>query len=172
MASSTPSPHPPAPSPPGTPQEGEGQKKSLVQRLLQFLRSSAVGLAATAADFGVLELLVRVLHVDPPKAKIASSAVGIAVQFIGNRTFAFHASEGRLGRQILMFCWVESITLTLNWLLFRFLKRSLHLPLEITNIIVTSVVYVGFSYPAWRIVFRVRKADGEQQVPEKHPTAT
>lgn len=171
MASDASPPHP-TPSSSGAPAQGEEQKKTLAQRLLRFLRSSTVGLAATGADFGVLELCVRLLHFDPPIAKVCSALVGIAVQFIGNRTFAFHASEGKLGRQIAMFCGVESITLTLNWLLFRFLTRSLHLPLEVTNIIVTCVVYVGFSYPAWRIVFRVRKQDkAAHAAPQKQPDA-
>ena len=172
MASDAPPTHPRASSPPGASTDGEEQKRPLFQRLLRFVRSSAVGLAATGADFAVLELCVRLLHVDPPKAKICSFLVGLAVQFIGNRTFAFHASEGKLGRQIAMFCGVESITLTLNWLIFRFLVRSLHLPIEVANAIVTFVVYVCFSYPAWRIVFRVRKGDKEKQgEPQKSPDA-
>lgn len=131
--------------------------ESLLSRLMRFVRSSAVGLAATLADFGVLELLVRGLHVEPSKAKVGSFLVGLTVQFFGNRTFAFHATGGGLGRQVALFCGVESISLTLNWLLFRFLVHSLHLSIEVANVIVTFVVYVGFSYPAWRLVFRVRK---------------
>jgi putative flippase GtrA len=83
--------------------------------------------------------------------------VGLAVQFFGNRTFAFHATGGSMRRQVLLFCAVESVTLTLNWLFFRFLVKSVHLPIEVANVIVTFVIYVCFSYPAWRIVFRVSK---------------
>ncbi len=130
---------------------------SLFSRFFRFLRSSAVGILATAADFGVLEICVRLLHIEPSTSKIISFLVGLAVQFFGNRTFAFHATRGSLRRQALLFCGVGSITLTLNWLFFRFLVRSLHLSIELANTIVTFVIYVCFSYPAWRIVFRVSK---------------
>ena len=174
MASDASPPSSQAPSPSGassgssseSSKGGEGPPKTLLQRLTRFLRSSAVGLAATAADFAVLEVGVRLMHFDAPKVKIVSTLVGIAVQFIGNRTFAFHASEGKLSRQIALFCVVETGTLTLNWLLFRFFTHSLHWPLELTNVIVTCAVYIGFSYPAWRIVFRVRKED------RGHPTGS
>lgn len=131
---------------------------SFLSRFMRFLRSSFVGILATVADFAVLEICVRLLHIDPSTSKIFSFLVGLAVQFFGNRTFAFHATGGNLRRQVLLFCAVESVTLTLNWLFFRFLVRSLHLPIEVANLIVTFVIYVGFSYPAWRIVFRVSKS--------------
>ena len=134
---------------------------TLFSRFFRFLRSSFVGLLATASDFAVLEVCVRLLHIDPPTAKIFSFLVGLAVQFFGNRTFAFNATGGSMRRQVLLFCAVESVTLTLNWLFFRFLVRSLHLPIEVANLIVTFVIYVGFSYPAWRIVFRVSKPPPE-----------
>lgn len=135
---------------------------SFFSRFFRFLRSSFVGILATVADFAVLEICVRLLHIEPSTSKIFSFLVGLAVQFFGNRTFAFHATGGSLRRQALLFCAVESITLTLNWLLFRFLIRSLHLPIELANLIVTFVIYVGFSYPAWRIVFRVSKTHGQE----------
>jgi putative flippase GtrA len=130
---------------------------SFFSRFFRFLRSSFVGILATVADFAVLEICVRLLHIEPSTAKIFSFLVGLAVQFFGNRTFAFNATGGSLRRQVLLFCGVESISLTLNWLFFRFLIRSLHLSIELANLIVTFVIYVGFSYPAWRIVFRVSK---------------
>ena len=131
-------------------------KPSLGARLMRFVRSSLVGLVATAADFTVLEVCMRLLHVEAGRAKILAFLVGLSIQFFGNRSFAFHATHGNMRRQVALFCVVESIALTLNWALFRTLVHRLELPLEIANFIVTFIVYVGFSYPAWRLVFRVR----------------
>jgi putative flippase GtrA len=133
---------------------------SLFSRLMRFVRSSLVGLVATAADFTTLEVCIRLLHVEPGTAKILAFLVGLSIQFFGNRSFAFHATHGSMRRQVTLFCVVESIALTLNWALFRLLVQRLSLPIEIANFIVTFVVYVGFSYPAWRIVFRVRGGQG------------
>ncbi|MFY0584215.1 GtrA family protein [Cystobacter fuscus] len=72
---------------------------SFFSRFFRFLRSSFVGILATVADFAVLEICVRLLHVEPSTAKIFSFLVGLAVQFFGNRTFAFHATGGSLRRQ-------------------------------------------------------------------------
>jgi putative flippase GtrA len=123
-------------------------------RLFRFARSAMVGGAATLVDLGVLEICVRILHITATTAKIPSFLVALLVQFIGNRTYTFHATSGGLRRQVLLFCGVESVTLFLHWLLFRLCVNTLHLPIEIANFLVSFVVYVGFSYPAWKLVFR------------------
>ena len=153
-----------------SPPEPPSGRQPFPRRFLRFLRSSTVGLVATLADFAVLEICVRLLHVRPSTAKVFSFLVGLSVQFLGNRTFAFHATGGPLGRQVLLFCAVESVALTLNWLLFRYLAETLGLPLELANVLVTFVVYVGFSYPAWRIVFRVRQKGGGAPEDSSHPS--
>jgi putative flippase GtrA len=141
---------------PDAPQDNPAPKPSLVSRFMRFLRSSLVGIVATAADFTVLEVCMRLLHLEAGTSKIFAFLVGLSVQFFGNRSFAFHATGGSMRRQVLLFCLVESVALTLNWALFRQLVNRARLPIEIANFLVTFVVYVGFSYPAWRIVFRVR----------------
>ncbi len=155
-------PESPLGTPPGSPEPSPEEKpKTLFSRLFRFAKSAIVGITATLVDLGVLEILVRVFHVEAPTAKIFSFLVALTVQFFGNRTFTFHATGGSLRRQVLLFCAVESVTLFLNWLIFRFLVKTLHLPMEVANFIVTFVVYVGFSYPAWRLVFRVHAKGGE-----------
>ena len=127
----------------------------------RFVRSSLVGIGATVADFAVLEVCVRLLHIEPSTSKVLSFLVGLSVQFVGNRTYAFHATGGSLRRQGALFLAVESVSLTLNWALFRLLVNRVRLPIELANLLVTFVVYVGFSYPAWRLVFRVRAQKGQ-----------
>ena len=137
--------------------EGHGAtKEPWHTRLFRFARSAMVGGAATLVDLGVLEICVRLLHIAPTTAKIPSFLVALLVQFFGNRTYTFHATGGGLRRQVLLFCCVESVTLFLHWLLFRLCVNTLHLPIEVANFLVSFVVYTGFSYPAWKIVFRVQ----------------
>lgn len=131
-------------------------KEPLHTRLFRFARSAMVGGAATLVDLGVLEICVRLLHIAPTTAKIPSFLVALLVQFFGNRTYTFHATGGGFRRQVLLFCCVESVTLFLHWLLFRLCVNTLHLPIEVANFLVSFVVYTGFSYPAWKIVFRVQ----------------
>ena len=127
-----------------------------LDKVLRFAKSALVGAMATLVDLAVLELLSRVFDVDPTHAKIPALLTGLCVQFIGNRNFTFKAIGGSLRRQITLFCLVESVTLFFHWLFFRLLVRSLHLPIEVANFLVSFVVYVGFSYPAWRFVFKTK----------------
>jgi putative flippase GtrA len=151
---------PTEPSSPDAALSGADKHRSWVDRALRFGRSALVGVAATLVDLAVLELLSRVFHVDPTHAKIPAFLVALLVQFIGNRSFTFKAIGGSLRRQITLFGLVESVTLFLHWLLFRISVVTFHLPIEAANFLVSFVVYVGFSYPAWRIVFRTKEAPG------------
>lgn len=149
---------PEKPEAPDAASSGEARPRSWLDRALRFGRSALVGGVATLVDLAVLEILSRGFDVDPTHAKIPAFLVALLVQFIGNRNFTFHAIGGSLRRQIALFGIVESFTLFFHWLFFRILVRTFHVPIEAANFLVSFVVYVGFSYPAWRIVFRTKKA--------------
>lgn len=135
------------------------EREALVQRVMRFIRSLLVGGAATLVDFIVLEIAVRLLSIEATRAKIPALAAGALTQFIGSRTFAFRAQAGNLTRQAVLFMAAELATLTMNWLVFRTLLRFVHLRLEVANFLGTFLVFVFFSYPIWRIVFRVPPAE-------------
>jgi putative flippase GtrA len=60
-----------------------------VARMLTVLRSAAVGVLATAADLVALAVLVDGVGLSPRLANLPALAIGIAVQFAGNKWFAF-----------------------------------------------------------------------------------
>jgi putative flippase GtrA len=128
---------------------------SILQRLKRFGTSIAVGAAATAVDFVLLSVLARVFGVEPTRAKIVSFLGGLSVQFLGNRTFTFRARSGSVRAQAALFFTIESVTLCLHWLLFRFFVRQLRLPIELANLLVGFLVFSAFSFPLWHYVFRV-----------------
>ena len=123
------------------------------------VRSSAVGIVATMIDFAVLELLVRVLHLDRTAAKIPALALGTLTQFLGSRYYAFNAGSGALGRQLKWFVFVEFCAYWATVGVFHLLESRLHVPMEIANLASGSVVYFGFSYPIWKRVFSVRPSE-------------
>lgn len=129
--------------------------------MLRFLRSLLAGGAATVVDIAVLALLVQVLHLDPRAANVPALVAGGIVAFLGNRHFAFRASEGSLARQIALFVLVEAGALALNGVLYDAALRVLHAHAAfyvLIRLVTQNIVFVFFSYPLWRLVFRVRTA--------------
>lgn len=138
------------------------------ERIARFLRSSAVGIFATIIDYTVLELVARVLHVDPSLAKIPALACGTLTQFVGSRYFAFRAQRGPLGRQLKWFVFAEFCAFCLTVLVFRVMVSWWHMPMEIANMVSGFLVYFGFSYPIWKRVFTVDapKTESAEQIPQ------
>lgn len=131
-------------------------------RLLTFLRSALAGGAATVVDVAVLSVLVSVLGVAPRVANVPSLVAGAAVSFVGNRHFAFRAGAGSLSRQAVLFVGVEIVTFVLNAVLFDLALRVLPataLAAAAARLAVGHVVFLLWSYPSWRHVFRVRAAE-------------
>jgi putative flippase GtrA len=124
-------------------------------RLLTFARSALAGGAATLVDLGVLGFAVTVLHVPAAVANAPAAIAGAAVQFFGNRSFAFRSS-GPLGRQALLFGAAELVTLFLNVALYQLVVTHVALQAAgalLARVVTTNVVFVLWSYPAWRRIF-------------------
>jgi putative flippase GtrA len=122
-----------------------------------FARSTLVGVLATFVDLGLVALAVGALHVAPRAANVPALLAGAVVQFVGNRRFAFRAGSGSLRRQIALFSLTELAALALNGLLFELVARLVPLGAAgavATRAITTNAVYVLYSYPLWRRVFR------------------
>jgi putative flippase GtrA len=127
------------------------------EMLATLFLSTLVGGAATAADLLVLFVCMQALAWSPRAANIPALIAGGLVNFHGNRTFAFRATEGRLERQATLFVLAELVTLGLNGVLFDFVVRALPagaMPAMVARLVVQNVVFLGWSYPIWRRVFR------------------
>ena len=126
---------------------------------LRVVRALLAGGAATLADIAVLALLVSIVGLAPRVASIPALVIGGVVNVLGNRHFAFRASSGSLAKQAVLYTMVELAALAGNGILFDVVMRLLPLGLSWAYVpvrLVTShVVFLAWSYPWWRFVFRV-----------------
>ena len=126
---------------------------------LRVLRALLAGGAATLADIAVLALLVSAFGLAPRVASLPALLVGGVVNFFGNRHFAFRASHGSLARQGVLYAVVELAALAANGVLFdvvmRFLPHGLAWAYVPVRLVTSHVVFLAWSYPLWRLVFRV-----------------
>jgi len=120
-------------------------------------RSAAVGVVATLVDLVVLGLLVEVLALPTAWANVPALSLGLAVQFVGNKVFAFgdrQRDARALARQGSLFLAVELVAFALNAALFHLLSPMLGLPWWLARTTASAAVYFGFSYRLWALIFR------------------
>lgn len=128
-----------------------------------FARSLLAGGAATLVDLSVLGVAVGLLGMDPRVASVPALLAGAIAQFFGNRVFAFRAASGSLPRQAAGFAATEAIALVLNALLYHVVASAFVLGAAtavLARAATTNVVYLAWSYPAFRRVFQSK---GEQR---------
>lgn len=116
-------------------------------------RSALVGLAATAVDLGLLALLVEHLGASPAVANVPALLAGLAVQFFGNKYFAFGDRSRDFVRQGARFALVEAVTFALNATSFHVLAVWLGLPYLVARPLGELGVYLGYSFPRWQRIF-------------------
>jgi putative flippase GtrA len=134
------------------------EREPFIVGLKRFLKSSLVGVVATAVDVALLMFCLRALQLNPYLAKSIALTAGVATQFLGNRRFAFQATTGALRRQLQWFLLVEAVAFVAAVLVFRALLalfRYAEIPLAdaAANLLTGSIVYFGFSYPLWKRIF-------------------
>ena len=131
------------------------------RKIAQLLRAGVAGLAATGSDLAALALLVSVFHVDPRIANVPALLVGGVVNFLGNRHFAFRARSGHVGKQAVGYTAVELVALALNGVLYdvalQTVPQASHLYWAV-RLVTSHLVFLCWSYPLWRKVFRVAPA--------------
>ncbi len=128
-------------------------------RIARFLRNCVTGLVATAGYFAVYAPLYWWLQLPQWTADNAGLVVGAVLQFIGARYFVFRAASGRLRTQIPAFMLAELATLLMNMGLLALLRALLPAAIATADWLVLAssfVVFAGFSYPIWHLVFRPR----------------
>ena len=113
-----------------------------------------VGASATVISMAVLVGLVRGLGLSPQAANVPSLVSGSVVQFLGNRKFVFSAIGGPVFRQSIFFALAEVGALLLNTFGFQLAMAHLNIHYTIVRLGVTIVVWLGFSFPLWHVVFR------------------
>lgn len=132
-----------------------------MRKLLTILKSAGVGGIATAVDLLVLALLVELAGLDVRLASMPALAAGVAVQFFGNKLFAFEdrTRDARaLARQGALFAAVEVGALSFNALLFHLLTTANVVPYLVARVAVQALVYFGFSLPLWSRIFQQRSS--------------
>lgn len=121
---------------------------------MRFLRSLLAGGAATLVDVGALAWLVA-LGVNARVANVPALILGAIVSFLANRSFAFQA-KGDVARHAVGFSIVEIIAFALNALLYDVAVRLVPIHPVVDRLVTTNIVYLAWSYPLWRLVFRPR----------------
>jgi putative flippase GtrA len=142
----------------------------LVARFATFLRSLLTGGMATLADVATLAFAVGVLHVSPSKASVPALLVGAAVQFFGNRYFAFRAARAPMANQAALFVATEAVTMVLNAALYQAVASHVHLTLTtavIARVVTTNLVFLLWSYPVWKRVFKPGIAGSPARAPAR-----
>ncbi len=119
-----------------------------------LLKSAGVGAVATAADLLVLAVLVSGLGLSPRWASPVALALGLAVQFSGNKWYAFDDKSQRWARQLSGFLLIELVAFSANLALFDVAVRALpgwYLALRLAT---QALVYFCISLPLWSLLFR------------------
>jgi len=126
----------------------------MLQKLLVFVRSAGVGALATGVDLVALALLVSAFGLSPRAASLPALGLGITVQFVGNKLFAFGDRSARWVEQGARFLAVEALGFTLNLLLFDLAVTHTPLPYLVARMLSTSLVYFAVCLPLWSRIFR------------------
>src|SRR5687767_13998628 len=138
-----------------------GMNTDRAARIWTMARSIVAGGAATGADLAVLALAVGGLGLAPRDANLPALLVGAAVQFFGNRHYAFRAAGGSLKRQASWFALAEVVTLAMNAVLYDLVARAVVLGVSGALVLRAGIsfgVFALWSYPVWRWIFRNAEA--------------
>lgn len=125
---------------------------------LRLVRSGAAGLVSTIVDLTSLTILVEGLHVSTRAANVPALVLGAITMFVGQKYFAFR-TLGDVRREIFLFALVQAVGFALNAWIFDFAIRSSALAARyylITRMATGNVVWLGYSFPMWHLVFKRR----------------
>jgi putative flippase GtrA len=139
------------------------QWEQLMQKNIQWMhvrleettvfRSACVGVLATVTDLAALTLLTSVAGLHVRIASVPALALGIVVQFVGNKLFAFRDRDPRWRTQAIRFAGVEALGFIANLALFDGIVRVVVLPPVVLRLVTTNVVYFCVCLPLWGRVF-------------------
>lgn len=124
----------------------------------RLARSAGAGAVSTLVDLTSITILVEVLHVTTRAANVPALTLGAITMFVGQKYFAFRAA-GDVKKEIALFAGVQIGGFVLNAFLFDLAIRSSVLAARyylITRMAVGNVVWLGYSFPMWHVVFKPR----------------
>ena len=128
--------------------------------LARLVRSGAAGLVATLADLGVLTGLTELAKLSPRVASVPALVTGGIVMFFGQKYFAFQSSGKARTREFVLFAGVQLGGLVLTGFLYDSVLRlvpSLTAHYVLVRLVTTNLVWLGYSFPLWHVVFRARE---------------
>jgi putative flippase GtrA len=132
--------------------------------LVRLVRSGIAGLAATLCDLGVLAGLTELAGLSPRVASVPALVTGGTVMFFGQKYFAFQRAGKPRSRELVEFGVVQLGGLFLTGLLYDSVLRffpSLIAHYVLVRLVTTNLVWLGYSFPLWHVVFRARHAAAE-----------
>jgi len=130
--------------------------------LLRLVRSGGAGAVATVADLLTLTILKEGFGVPPQVASVPALTLGTLIMFFAQKHFVFRSKGGSVGRELVLFGLVQAggyvLTLWGYDAALRFVPwLAVHYVLA--RLVITNLVWVGYSFPLWHWVFRARAVD-------------
>lgn len=127
---------------------------SIVKNIRQLVSAGAGGAIGTAADVGVLAVLVE--HgARIPVAAFLGAATGAVVNFVINKYVAFRDRSPITGSQLTRFALVAAATAVLMAILMELVAVKLGVPYLLAKLICAVAVFAAWTYPAQRrLVFQ------------------
>jgi putative flippase GtrA len=123
----------------------------------RFARSAGAGALASVVDLVTLTALVSWAGLSPRAASVPALVVGAIVMFFGQKHWAFRSQPGRTGREAALFALVQIGGLALTAILYELVMRTVPGVTRYyvaARLVTTNVVWVGYSFPLWHLVFK------------------
>lgn len=130
--------------------------------MLRAVRSGFAGLLATLADLATLALLVQGAGLDPRLASVPALLVGNLAMFFAQRSIAFRARGGSMRTELVRFALVQLGGFALTAVLYDLALKLVPGAKDayvLTRLVVTNLVWLGYSFPLWHWVFRAEKRE-------------
>lgn len=123
--------------------------------LRQLVKFGLVGFVNVAIDFGVLNILVVFVHMQPLVAGILSTLCALTNSYFLNRAWTFRGFEGSRGRkaEFAAFLAVNGSGAAVNWLIFAGLLKATHINYNIAKAIAIALTTFWNFFGSKKFVF-------------------
>lgn len=115
-----------------------------------LIRCAGSSLAGVTIEFGILSLMVSLLHVFYLAAALVAGLAGLVVSFALNRNWAFGARRGSRVGQLVRHTVVVAGGIALGMLPMWLLVSWAGLPYQVGWAVGGSLVFLGWTYPMQR----------------------
>jgi putative flippase GtrA len=115
-----------------------------------LIRCAGSSLAGVTIEFGILSLLVSLLHVYYLAGAVVAGLAGLAISFALNRNWAFDGRAGSRWRQLLRHSLVVGGGIGLGMLPMWLAVSWLNLPYQVGWVLGGTLVFLAWTYPMQR----------------------